>query len=129
MRLSNNDIISKVNISKSTFYRNMDALLKEGAVKKTANGYSISTILFPVFKDCDQIQDFKDYLDEMAGLDENFKNDRKYKTFYYYYDRDFDGLRMSPEKFATELEAGTFFNKDKHLARNKKKEEEKVYYF
>ncbi len=118
--MSNNDIISKVNISKSTFYRNMDALLKEGIVNKTANGYTISTELFPVFDGWEQIQKLKGLLDTLAEDNEKFKDDRKYKTFYYYYNKGFEGLRMSLKRFAMELEAGTFFN-NKPLARNKKK--------
>ena len=129
MRLSNNDIISKVNISKSTFYRNMNALLKEGVVNKTATGYSISTILFPVFNSNDRIELLKSELDEVAKYDESIKNDRVYKTFYYYYNRDFEGLKMPLKDFPNQLTSGLFFKKDKPLARNKKREEKTVYYF
>ena len=48
IKLSNNEIISRMNISKSTFYRYIAELLKDGTVKQEREGYSLNTELFPI---------------------------------------------------------------------------------
>lgn len=129
MKFSNNEIISKIGISKSTFYRNIEDLLKDGAVKKISGGYSISTLLFPIFNNNQKIEEFKAELDKMAQIDKDFKNDRVYKAFYYYYDKGFEGLRIPLKDFPNQLVSGIFFIKDKTPARNKKNDEQTVYHF
>lgn len=80
-------------VSKSTFYRDIDELLRKRVVKKTSEGYSLSTALFPVFG-CQAIEELKTQLDSMAAEDEDFKENRIYKTFYYYFDKEFKDLKV-----------------------------------
>ena len=117
-------------VSKSTFYRDIDVLLKDGAVKKTSEGYSISTALFPVFdsKEMVLIKELKAMLDENARNDEDYKESRIYKTFYYYYDKGFEGLKMSLKDFHDQLLYGFFFKRPNDSS-NKKELENRVYQF
>lgn len=48
--LSNNEIIKLLNISKTTFYRYIDILIKKNVIMKIANGYTVNSNLFFVFK-------------------------------------------------------------------------------
>ena len=118
-------------VSKSTFYRDIDVLLKDGAVKKTSEGYSISTELFPVFdsKEKEMIRELKSYLDESAKNDGEFKNTRLYRTFYYYYNKGFEGLDMPISDFITQLTSGFFFKKKPDTDSNKKERAKQTYSF
>lgn len=80
-------------ISKSTFYRDIDESIRKGVVKKITEGYSLNTALFPVFS-YQAIEEFKSELDNIAAKDEDFKENRIYKTFYYYYDEGFRDLKV-----------------------------------
>lgn len=104
-------------ISKSTFYRNIAELVQLGIVKKVDEGYSISIGLFPISYNKKKVEDFKVQLDRIK--EESGENSFEahpvypmYKTFFYYYNKDFEGLRMSPEEFVDQLSAG-FFLKNK----------------
>ena len=97
-------------VSKSTFYRDIEELIREGIVKKTSEGYSISKILFPVFSN-KKVEEFKEQLDLFAEEDKDFKETRIYKTFTKYYNNDFKGLSVSPSRFIDLLISGLFFKK------------------
>ena len=103
-------------ISKSTFYRDIAELIELGIVKKVDEGYSIDTRLFPIsYKK--KVEDFKVQLDRIKeeSCGHSFEAQPvypMYKTFFYYYNKDFEGLRMPPEEFVDQLSAG-FFLKNK----------------
>ena len=104
-------------ISKSTFYRYISDLLKDGTVKQEKEGYSIITDLFPVCYSKKKIEEFRASLEEVRGSYKPTKEFEQspfypmYKQFYYYYNKGFEGLKMSPEEFVMNLSAGLFGKK------------------
>lgn len=115
-------------VSKSTFYRDIDELLQLGIVIKKEEGYSISTELFPVFdsKEKEMIRKLKSYLDESANNDEEYKKTRLYHTFYYYYNKGFEGLDMPISDFILQLTTGFFFKNKPDTDSNKKEQEKRT---
>lgn len=98
-------------ISKSTFYRYISDLLKDGTVKQEKEGYSLNTELFPICFSKKIINAFKSQLDDIRQSmgDEEFSKSAvypQYKTFYYYYNMGFQGLMIPPEEFVMKLSAG-----------------------
>ena len=113
IHLSNDEIVKRMHVSKSTFYRLIRPLILDGVVKKTDDGYSLSKEIFQVSEGEDNIQSFKAHLDEMAEKDPEFKKDKVYKTFYSHYNTDFKNLKMPKKDFRAALESGLFFRNRK----------------
>ena len=109
IHLSNDEIVNRMHVSKTTFYRLIRALLLDGIVTKTADGYSLSTEIFHIPEGNDKIQSFKAQLDEMAEKNPEFKKDKVYRTFYSHYNTDFRNLKMPKKDFPAALESGLFF--------------------
>lgn len=93
--------------------------MKDGTVKQEKEGYSIITELFPIYFSNKKIEEFKAKLDEVK---QSYKPQKEfeqspfypmYKQFYYYYEKGFEGLKMSPEEFIMNLDAGLFSKKKK----------------
>ena len=117
-----------MNISKSTFYRDIAELTQKGIVKKVDEGYSITTQLFPVYfsnekkdqNNAPKINKVEEFRAELDKIKNNTKEEAfvqqpvypMYRIFYYYYNKGFEGLKMSPEEFVMNLSAG-FFTKKK----------------
>ena len=104
-------------ISKSTFYRDIAELVQLGIVKKVDEGYSIKTGFFPISYNKKKVEDFKVQLDRIKEESSGHSFEAQpaypmYKTFFYYYNKGFEGLKMSPEEFVDQLSAG-FFLKNK----------------
>lgn len=105
-------------ISKSTFYRYISDLLKDGTIKQEKEGYSLDTDIFPICFSKKEIEAFKSQLDEFRQSmdDEEFSKSPvypEYKTFYFYYDKGFQGLMIPPEEFVMKLSAGLVSKKKK----------------
>ena len=120
VKLSNNEIIKRMNIGKSTFYRYIAELMKDGIVKQEKDvGYSISTELFPIyFSKKNMVENFKDQLEQIKNsMDEELFAKQPvypvYQQFFFYYNKGFEGLRMSPKEFVMNLQAGLFTPKRK----------------
>lgn len=91
--------------------------MKDGTVKQEKEGYSINTDLFPICYSKKKIEAFKAQLDEIRQSmnEEEFSKSPfypEYKTFYFYYEKGFQGLMIPPEEFVMKLSAG-FANKKK----------------
>ncbi len=93
--------------------------MKDGTVKQEKEGYSIITDLFPVCYSKKKIEEFRASLEEVRGSYKPTKEFEQspfypmYKQFYYYYEKGFEGLKMSPEEFVMNLDAGFFSKKKK----------------
>ena len=104
-------------ISKSTFYRDIAELIQLGIVKRVDEGYSIDPRLFPIPYNKKKIEGFKVQLNRIKEESSEHSFEAQpiypmYKTFFYYYNKGFEGLKMSPEEFVDQLSAG-FFTKKK----------------
>ena len=109
-----------MNIGKSTFYRYIAELMMDGIVKQEKDvGYSISTELFPIYlSKKNMVEDFKNQLEQIKNSvkEESFAEQPIYpiyQQFFFYYNKGFEGLRMSPKEFVMRLQAGLFIPKKK----------------
>ena len=100
IQLSNNEIISKLNISKSTFYRCISALIENGIIIKISDGYLMNADLFFVFKA--KSNKAKKMEKDMLKM----SNDTvSYKIFMNAYSKNYDGIN-NIEKFLIWCSAG-----------------------
>ena len=91
--LSNNELIKKMHVSKTTFYKYIAELKSANVVKENADGYFMSTDYFPVFpritkedkKKIEILMKMKDFLGKRVMLS--------------YYKTGFNNLRMSISDF------------------------------
>lgn len=107
-------------ISKSTFYRYISDLLKDGTIKQEKEGYSLDTDIFPICFSKKKIDAFKSQLDAVrqSMSDEEFSKSPiypEYKTFYYFYKKGFQGLMIPPEEFVMKLSAGFVTKKKRRM--------------
>lgn len=100
IQLSNNEIISKLNISKSTFYRCITALIENEIIIKVSDGYLMNTDLFFVFK----TKTNKAKQMEKCLL-KTSENTLSYKIFMNAYSKNYDGIN-NIEKFLMWCSAG-----------------------
>lgn len=100
-------------ISKSTFYRNMRDLRANKIVTKTDSGYSIDSSLFYVPTGNEIIERYKKELEKRATSCPAYKQNRVYETFFSHYNACFTKLKMPKALFPSALESGTFFSQIK----------------
>ena len=125
--MSDNEIIQRLCISKTTFYSNIRKLISLGAVAKIDGGYIINHRMFPS-KDWDRIEEYKQQLDDMAEDDPSFPSSKAYRTFFQYYTDGFANLKMPLDEFLENLKAGLIYKKPSPQ-RKENGFEDMVYYF
>lgn len=103
--MSDNEIIQRLSISKTTFYNTIRKLISLGVITKIDGGYLIDHDLFPC-KDWDKIEEYREMLDNFAEKDPKFSSSKTYRTFNQYYQGDFADLKMPLGDFLPELQAG-----------------------
>lgn len=92
--LSNNEIIKRLSISKTSFYRYMNVLISEGIAIKIENGYMINPDIFFVFKNkTDKAKILEKTLLSMVNNGSTYS-----KVFASAYSTNYDGIN-NIEKF------------------------------
>lgn len=98
--MSKNEIIKKMKIGKSTFYKYYEASLKEGYIKLVDGKIELSTDIFPVFNPKQVISDKSRARINSILMDSPESRERKTLLTYYNPQTDeFTGLKGSIDDF------------------------------
>lgn len=105
IKLSTSELIKKIGLGRTTFYKYLKIALKDGSVIKTENGYLLSSDIFPI---CEQTskptEKQKEKIDFILSQESKAKN--ILLSYYCPETNTFNGLKGSADDFINFLLAG-----------------------